>query len=142
MKTTNNPDKFLEVRLLGFTEEITDCACCGKSDLKGTYAIDINGDLTYYGSVCAFKIHGISYEDQKKVKAEKKAKIKAEDKLKQMEAENRTDAFWITKMFRFVESKPKSLNLNDFILKYGKVFDETESYTAYQIGNVVKIISK
>lgn len=142
MKTTNNPDKVLEVRLLGFTEEITNCACCGKSDLKGTYAIDINGDLTYFGSVCAFKLHGVSYDEQKKVKSERKARLKAEDKLKQMESEGRTDAYWITKMLKFVESKPNSLDLNVFILKYGKPFDDTKYYTAYQVGNVVKMITK
>lgn len=142
MKTTNNPDKELEVKLLGFTEEITDCACCGKSDLKGTYAIDINGDLTYFGSVCAFKLHGVSYDAQKQVKIERKNKIKAEDKLKEMESNNNNTAYYITKMLRYVESKPNSLNLNAFILKYGKVVEDTKYYTAYEIGNCIKMIKK
>lgn len=42
-------------RNLGFTEEITSCDCCGKTDLKGTYAIENleTGDIMYFGCVCA-----------------------------------------------------------------------------------------
>lgn len=140
MKTTNNPEKELEVRLLGFTEEITECACCGKSDLKGTYALDINGDLTYFGSVCAFKLHSISYEEQKNVKKERKARMKAENKLNEMEANHNGTDYSLVKMLRFIESK--NLNLNDFILKYGKKIDENDYYIAYSIGHVVKMINK
>ena len=45
------------MRLLGFTEEITQCGCCGKSELKGTYAFDTSSGIQYYGSTCAKK-HG------------------------------------------------------------------------------------
>lgn len=42
-------------RNLGFTEEVTACDCCGRTDLKGTYAIEDmqNGGIMYYGCVCA-----------------------------------------------------------------------------------------
>lgn len=44
-------------RNLGFTDEVTACDCCGKVDLKGTYAIENieTGDIMYYGCVCAAK---------------------------------------------------------------------------------------
>lgn len=60
------------MKLLGFTEEITSCDCCGKSDLKGTYAFD-NG--VYYGSSCAQKVTNVS-SDLLKI-----AKIKSEYNL-------------------------------------------------------------
>ena len=41
---------------LGYTEEITVCGCCGKTNLKGTYAVEINGlGLVFYGSSCVQK---------------------------------------------------------------------------------------
>lgn len=44
-------------RNLGFTEEVTSCDCCGRVDLKGTYAIEDlqNGGIMYFGCVCAAK---------------------------------------------------------------------------------------
>lgn len=43
------------MKLLGFTEEITQCGCCGKSELKGTYAFETSSGIQYYGSTCAKK---------------------------------------------------------------------------------------
>lgn len=42
-------------RNLGFTDEITECGCCGRVDLKGTYAIEdlLTGEIMYLGCVCA-----------------------------------------------------------------------------------------
>lgn len=55
-------------RIIGYTDSISECECCGKVDLKGTYCLEIDGEEFYYGSVCAFKNHGISYDDQKEAK--------------------------------------------------------------------------
>lgn len=132
----------IEKKILGFTEEITTCDCCGKEDLKGTYAIDWEGTIAYYGSVCAFKVHGATIEEQKEVKREYKARIKATDKFKMMEAEYETAKtdYRLVKMLRFVEAK--KLDLMAFILKYGKKCDENDYYTAYAIAHVVKCIDK
>ena len=132
----------IEKKILGFTEEITTCDCCGKEDLKGTYAIDWEGTIAYYGSVCAFKVHGATIEEQKEVKKEYKARVKATDKFKMMEAEYETAKtdYRLVKMLRFVEAK--KLDLMAFILKYGKKFDENDYYTAYAIGHVTKLIDK
>lgn len=64
--------------IIGFTDSINECDCCGKTDLKGTFCVEVDGDEFYYGSVCAFKEYGISKEDQKIAKSEfsKKEKIK------------------------------------------------------------------
>jgi hypothetical protein len=52
-------------RIIGYTDSITECECCGKTELKGTFCIEIDGEEFYYGSVCAFKSHGVT-EDEKK----------------------------------------------------------------------------
>ena len=38
--------------LLGVTDEITTCELCGKTPLKRTYALDIDGQTVYYGTTC------------------------------------------------------------------------------------------
>ena len=55
--------------IIGYTDSITECECCGKVDLKGTYCLDIDGEEFYYGSVCAFKKHGITPDEQKEMKS-------------------------------------------------------------------------
>lgn len=44
-------------RVLGFTESVTSCDCCGKTDLKGTYAMEHiqSGEKSYFGCICAGK---------------------------------------------------------------------------------------
>lgn len=42
-----------QYRVLGFEEAITTCDCCGKTNLKGTVAVErADGDILHYGSVC------------------------------------------------------------------------------------------
>jgi hypothetical protein len=55
--------------IIGYTDSINECDCCGKTELKGTYCIDLDGVELYYGSVCAFKTHGVAIEEQKELKA-------------------------------------------------------------------------
>jgi len=130
----------IEKRILGFTDEITVCDCCGKADLKGTYAVDFEGTIAYYGSVCAFKVQGVSYEEQREVKKTFIKRIKAIDKFNKMEDEYNGTQYSLVKMLRFVEEK--KLDIMAFINKYGKKCDETDFYTAYEIGHVVKCIDK
>ena len=48
-------------QILGYTEEITECGCCGKTNLKGTYVVDFDGNgITYFGSKCIEKVYGVS----------------------------------------------------------------------------------
>ena len=41
-------------KLLGITDEVTTCDCCGKENLKRTFAISLDGDSdpVYFGSTC------------------------------------------------------------------------------------------
>jgi hypothetical protein len=66
--------------IIGYTDSINECDCCGKTELKGTYCIDLDGVELYYGSVCAFKSHGLTTDEQKELKitfakAQKNAKL-------------------------------------------------------------------
>ncbi len=140
MKTTNNPEKEIVKTILGYTDEITTCDCCGKIDLKGTYAIDFNGDISYYGSVCAFKVQGVTFEEQKEVKKTFVNRIKSEEKLAKMEAEYKGNEYALVKMFRFVEEK--KLDIMAFIKKYGKKIDENDYTIWYSIGHVCRGINK
>lgn len=49
-------------KILGITDERTECECCGKTNLKCTVALEFTdaegnatGDVTYYGRDCAAK---------------------------------------------------------------------------------------
>jgi hypothetical protein len=66
-------------KIIGYTDTVTECDCCGKTELKGTYCILLEDVELYYGSVCAFK-HGINPDEQKEfklsfTKAQKNSKL-------------------------------------------------------------------
>lgn len=47
------------MKVLGFNDEITTCDCCGKRNLRGTFAIETDGgDTLFYGSVCVGRVYG------------------------------------------------------------------------------------
>jgi hypothetical protein len=140
MTNTTNNTELVEKRILGFTEEITSCDCCGKYDLKGTFAVDFEGDVQYYGSVCAFKVHRLAINDQKELKKAYKKRVKYSEQLAKMESEYNGSEYARVKMLKFVEAK--GLDLNKFVQKYGIVCDENDYYTAYSFGCVVKLINK
>jgi hypothetical protein len=127
-------------KIIGFTDSVNECDCCGKTQLKGTYCLEINGVELYYGSVCAFNSHGLTIDEQKEIKKSFNYKVKNENKLKAMELEYNGTEHSLVKMFRFVESK--KLDLITFIKKYGKIVEDCQWYTAYSIGCIVKIIDK
>jgi hypothetical protein len=41
-----------DMKAITFTDSVTDCDCCGKSDLKGTYLVIDDSNEYYYGSTC------------------------------------------------------------------------------------------
>ena len=55
-------------KIIGYTDTVTEGDCCGKTELKGTYCILLEDVELYYGSVCAFKNHGINPDEQKELK--------------------------------------------------------------------------
>lgn len=50
-------------KIIGFTDSVNECDCCGKTGLKGTFCVEINGEELYYGSTCAFKKHGFAKKE-------------------------------------------------------------------------------
>jgi hypothetical protein len=71
-------------KVLGFTESVTSCDCCGKQDLKGTYAMEHieSGEISYFGCVCAGKHQGYS---KKEFTTEAKIKMSEIVKIAQSE---------------------------------------------------------
>lgn len=55
-------------KIIGYTDSVSECDCCGKTELKGTYCLEIDGVELYYGSVCAFKNHNFDLVQQKEYK--------------------------------------------------------------------------
>ncbi len=48
------------MKVLGITEEVNICDCCGKKDLERTVALELNGgEVAYYGTTCATRKHGV-----------------------------------------------------------------------------------
>lgn len=62
-------------KVLGFTDSVTDCGCCGRTELKGTYVMEHieSGEINYFGCVCAAKHQGYT---KKEFTTEAKAKLK------------------------------------------------------------------
>lgn len=46
-----------EVTILGISEEVTTCDCCGRHGLKRTVALKTDEGVVYYGCDCAAKAY-------------------------------------------------------------------------------------
>jgi hypothetical protein len=85
-------------RNLGFTEEVTSCDCCGRVDLKGTYAIEdlLNGGIIYLGCVCAaHQMNWSKKEFTTRYKAEEKEQSDAARKEYRYSAEMNNYNNWV-----------------------------------------------
>lgn len=52
-------------KVLGFTEDYTDCDCCGRCKLKGTYAVQYeDGQIIHFGSRCIKARHAFNKESE------------------------------------------------------------------------------
>jgi hypothetical protein len=113
-------------KIIGFTDQITECECCGKTNLKGTYCLEIDGTELYYGSSCAFKTHGITEDEQRAELSKFKAIRKTKDKLQAMEQDHDEQPTFnkLKRMTNFVIEKQKTVDTIAFFRKYGK---ETEN---------------
>lgn len=101
-------------KIIGFTDTVKDCDCCGKSDLKGTYAIEIEGNEFYYGSVCASKAINV---DVKEIKAEV-SKIKLSNDI---ESEMIIAKSEYAKTLVYKKAISKGISKDEFFLKFGKL---------------------
>jgi hypothetical protein len=56
---TNTTGENKMPKILGITDDRTDCDCCGKSGLKRTVALDFDGMVRFFGVDCAgMAVHG------------------------------------------------------------------------------------
>jgi hypothetical protein len=51
--------------VLGFDDGVHTCDCCGKTDLKGTFGIEMlaTGEILHYGSVCVTRNTGYAKKE-------------------------------------------------------------------------------
>ena len=89
MTQRNKQTMTTTIKVLGFTDSITTCDLCGKSELKGTYSVDSEGQIFHLGSTCVGKKNGLNAKDSKSfISSELKAR-KEEYLLAQREIRNR-----------------------------------------------------
>lgn len=66
------------MRVLGYTDEITTCDCCGKRNLRGSFGVETDaGDVLYYGSVCVNRVYGKAKGEALKFEAKQIASVQA-----------------------------------------------------------------
>lgn len=68
------------IQIFGWTDEVTACDCCGKTDLSGTFCVELeSGETVHYGSVCVLRNGGFSSRRYFNKAAEKalNARVKA-----------------------------------------------------------------
>ena len=64
------------MKVLGYTEEVTTCDCCGKRNLRGSYGVETDaGDVLYYGSVCVNRVYGKAKGEALKFEAKQIANV-------------------------------------------------------------------
>ncbi len=122
--------------IIGYTDSITECECCGKVDLKGTYCIELDGVELYYGSVCAFKVHGLTDDEQK----EAKKQFKKETKLNEILEASKGTEYEKSEIVKFIQKK--GLDLNAFVVKHGELYEDALYYKAYKYGYKIYLIEK
>lgn len=99
--------------IAGFTNAVTVCECCGKSELKGTFVmIDENGDDFYFGSVCGARAAGIT---TKKL-SETVKQINLNNEVEKM-ANNAKSEYAKHEVLKFIAKK--KLDVIDFVKKHG-----------------------
>lgn len=59
----------MTIKYLATVDDVNACDCCGKTGLKKTVAIDFDGDVRYYGVICAGKALGHKTKNAADVKA-------------------------------------------------------------------------
>lgn len=53
MNNANTTTAPTAAKILGITDEVNTCECCGRTDLKSTVVLDLDGAVAHFGSECA-----------------------------------------------------------------------------------------
>ena len=108
--------------ILGFTDEHNTCDCCGKSELKGTYAVIINENEFFYGSTCVKRNLGLNNTEfsakQKKDKADNEGKARNEFRSLIVDLEKEHSTFeWDSEEKRMYEIEAEIRDIRKSILE-------------------------
>jgi recombinational DNA repair protein (RecF pathway) len=100
------------LRMLGTTDEVTTCDCCGRKDLKDTVAFEReDGQVVYFGCVCAARaLRSTAKDIRSSARAADKAKADAEKEARD-KAWRGEDALWQA----FLDSKAPAQIGNRFL---------------------------
>lgn len=75
----------MKLRIIGYTDQINECDCCGKAELKGTYVMaDEMDNEMYFGKVCGAKHANWSMSEFSENLSIFKAKMKRDEKVSQL----------------------------------------------------------
>lgn len=84
-------------KVLGYTEDVCVCGCCGREDLKGTVALEIvaTTEVVYFGIVCAAKAQGYTKKHTEELVKEsvKQARLAANAEIQAHPVKAEVDAF-------------------------------------------------
>jgi hypothetical protein len=123
-----------EIKIIGFTDKVTDCDCCGKTGLKGTYCVSIDGNEFYYGSTCATKNTGITSETIKK----EVVKINNISNVDLLMSEAKSE---YAKVKIYTQAVKKGYSKDDFFKKYGKLDHSSNWEHFYEFAHLIHRIS-
>jgi hypothetical protein len=126
--------KYMKLRIIGYTDTVNECDCCGKTELKGTFVMadELDNEM-YFGRVCGAKHAGWSAsefsENLKKFNSEEK-KQKA---LNEMIAEAGKNTYKQQNILKFI--RKNAMNLNEFLKKHATIIDEINDFVVFKYGN-------
>lgn len=123
------------IELIRITDSVKSCDCCGKSNLKKTAELNIDGEIVHYGVNCAARALGFTnktysarnaseLESAYKSRAKVTAKINELKNNADLKAKNQGLAFVVTRMF-----------------SRGSITYGVESLTEYQSRNRFNVIA-
>ena len=121
--------------LLGTTEEVTVCDCCGKSNLKKTIAFDNCGEIVYYGVVCASNETG-------KTKDEIKSKIKIVENIKSIDELFASAKSHHNKSKAVKAAEKKGVDMDYVFSNYGELEYENRYEKMYSIAHHTRGVKK
>lgn len=129
----------MTITILGINDAIHNCDCCGKSNLKSTVIVDVDGSIFHYGSSCATKNTGLT----SKIINKRLTKIKRDAaneiqklydvRLKIANVRVRDDITTCNKNIKFREARAKGL--------VGVPFREYTKETSTKWDDFVKLVA-
>ena len=137
-----------QLQIIAFVDNVTECQCCGKKDLKGTYAMAPKelelqniqeNDVIYYGRVCGARAAMISTKELdneiKKIKTKKETldflKTETENAPKDHKG-NKINLPYIQEKFKKLLTKNK-IEIKDILSELIELGIEIENEANYYI---------